>query len=261
MPFYESGSVRAYQFESFNDPAVVHAVFTRHGGVSPKPWESLNMGALVGDDRIRVEHNRQLAFQAAGRDPASIYDVWQVHSAKIVCVDSPRTQGTPNIQADAILTSNPAVTLFMRFADCVPILLFDPVIGVIGLVHSGWRGTVKKIVQVAVQGMTQNYGSEVQNIRAGIGPSIGVSRYEVGREVIEAVKAAFVETWDRILINQNGSISLDLWAANRILMTQVGLRQIETASLCTASNLQDWFSHRGENGKTGRFGVLMGLKQ
>ena len=90
MPFIKFGGVRYFTFNTFDHPKATHAVFSRRGGISPKPWESLNVGGLVGDDVQRVEYNRALAFQAVGRDPRSMCDVWQVHSPEVVCVDSPR---------------------------------------------------------------------------------------------------------------------------------------------------------------------------
>lgn len=139
MPFHQVKSIRYYTFDIFDSTALTHAVFTRQGGLSPKPWESLNVGAsaMVLDDHQRVRNNRIRAFQALGRDPDSMYDVWQVHSADVVCADHPRPDDVPHVKADAILTDNPAVTLFMRFADCVPILLHDPVRRVVGVVHAG----------------------------------------------------------------------------------------------------------------------------
>jgi YfiH family protein len=259
MPFIQSGAVRYFYFQTLDYPDITHAVFTRHGGYSPPPWESLNMGGMLGDDDKRVVRNRTLAFKVVGRDPTSIFDVWQIHSAKVICVDAPRRQGFPYIKADALLTSNPEVTLFMRFADCVPIFLFDPFRKVVGLVHSGWKGTLKKIVQEAVFTMVQKYDSKPRNIRAGIGPSISFSQYPIGVEVADLVRNKLGSESENVLTYVNGAVQFDLWEANRILLTQVGLHDIEMANICTASQLDDWYSHRGEGGKTGRFGALIGL--
>jgi YfiH family protein len=259
MPFHKSGGIRYFKFDSFDHPSITHAVFTRKGGFSPKPWDSLNMGALVGDDRKRVDKNRILAFRTMGRDPESIYDVWQVHSAEVVNAEAPRPPDVPHIKSDAILTNNPKVTLFMRFADCVPILLFDPAQRVVGLVHAGWQGTVKKVVAATVNTMVKSFGSQPAKIQAGIGPSIAAHHYQVGPEVVDKVYQAFGDHAEGLLPSQDGAVQFDLWAANRILLRQVGVEQIETSNLCTACHLEDWFSHRAEDGKTGRFGVLIGL--
>jgi YfiH family protein len=218
------------------------------------------MGGLVGDDPTRVEQNRLLAFDIVGRDPDSMYDVWQVHGNEVVLVDKPRPKMQSHLKADAIITNNPSVTLFMRFADCVPILLFDPVTNVIGIAHAGWQGTIKKIALRTVQLMSQTYGCHPTSIRAGIGPSICVEHYEVGPEIYEQVQNSFGDDRNLIMLEQNRKFYFDLWKSNHRLLQQAGLKYIEVAGICTYSNLDDWFSHRGEQGKTGRFGALIGLK-
>jgi YfiH family protein len=260
MGFLNQNGLRYYQFDQFDAQVVTHAIFTRRGGTSPKPWDSLNMGNLVGDGRERVEANRRMAFQALGRDPASMYDVWQVHSARVVQVSTPKPVEKSHVQADGMLTDQPGVTLFMRFADCVPILLFDPLVRVVGVVHAGWRGTVQKIASIAVQEMVARYGSHPADIQAGIGPSISVGWYEVGEEVKAQVAQAFGAKAERLLPTSAGRTTFDLWEANRILLTEAGLEKIEISGVCTASHPEDWFSYRAEGPPTGRFGVLIGLK-
>lgn len=126
MPFQTNAGIRYYQFERLGD-GVTQAVFTRRGGCSPDPWTTLNMGGTVGDDPGRVRENRNRALQALNRTPESVYDVWQVHGTKVAIAEAPRPTELPHLQADTILTNLPGITLLMRFADCVPILLHDPV--------------------------------------------------------------------------------------------------------------------------------------
>lgn len=259
MPFRESGGLRYLQFDLF-DRNLPHAVFSRVGGVSPSPWQSLNLGSTVGDDLQRVHENRRRALAALGREGQSVYDVWQVHSAHVVVADSPRHAGTPHVQADAILTDRPGLTLLMRFADCVPILLHDPVRKVVGIVHAGWQGTVRGVVREAISTMQAAFGSDPANVLAAIGPSIGPDHYEVGPDVIEAVSASFGAAATGLLIERQGRTSFDLWAANRLLLEEAGVKYIEVATLCTACHLEDWFSHRAEKGRTGRFGALIALE-
>ena len=102
MPFHQSGSIKYYTFENLSSPAITHAVFTRHGGVSPAPWDSLNVGGYIGDELEHTYTNRVRSFEALGRDPATVYDVWQVHSAEVICTDEPRLQDIPHQKADAI---------------------------------------------------------------------------------------------------------------------------------------------------------------
>jgi copper oxidase (laccase) domain-containing protein len=108
--------------------------------------------------------------------------------------------------------------------------------------------------------METRYGTRPANLLTAIGPSIGPDRYQVGPEVVEQVKQAFNSEAPSLLPKFGDSTHFDLWAANRLTLIQAGVRQIEEAEICTASNTQDWFSHRAEQGKTGRFGVLLALK-
>jgi len=264
MPFHLSGGIKYYTFDCLRRYPIVHAVFTRRGGVSPEPWAALNVGGLVGDDPKNVGENRRMSFEALGRSLSSMYDVWQVHGRKVVCAQSPRVLDQPHIKADAILTDRPDVTLFMRFADCVPILLYDPRRGVIGVAHAGWRGTVIGVAAAAVEGMQMEYQSNPADIIAAIGPSVCARHYEVGDEVVEQVQQAFRLDAPKVLSHGDdgkglGTAKLDLWEANRLILERSGVGQVEMANICTACQPEDWYSHRAEKGKTGRFGVLVGL--
>jgi len=260
MPFDIKNGIRYFTFDVFPH-RVTHAVFTRQGGVSPEPWASLNVGGTVGDEATRVRENRYRSFTALGRRIDSLFDVWQVHSADAVCADAPRDPNKELIQADIILTDKPGVTLYMRFADCVPILFYDPQQGVVGLAHAGWLGTVRGTTSSAVRTMCENYGSKPENIRAAIGPSIGVDHYEVGHDVIAKVHESFKADAEELLQTRAGKTYFDLWKANAHQLQQAGVEKIEIAGLCTACHLDDWFSHRAEKGKTGRFGALIALKE
>ena len=260
MPFHQLDEIRYYTFDIFEGAAINHGILTRHGGVSPSPWAALNVGGTVGDDPQRVKENRRRALNALGREVESIYDVYQVHSAEVVCADAPRPPEQIHLRADAIFTDNPRVTLFMRFADCVPILLYDPVHQVVGLVHAGWMGTVRHTVLAGIRAMQAEYGTQAADILAGLGPSICAAHYQIGEDVAAQVRRVFGEDAPGLLPNLNGSIHFDLWEANRLLLTSAGVREIEVSRLCTACHVEDWYSHRAEKGRTGRFGALINLK-
>jgi YfiH family protein len=259
MPFHDRDGLRYYTFDSFSK-AITQAVFTRRGGVSPAPWDSLNVGSMVGDEKARVMENRMRSFHAVGRPPASLFDVWLVHSAQVVCAEAPRDPEKLPVQGDAILTDKPAVTLFMRFADCVPILFHDPRKGVVGIAHAGWLGTVREAARATVGAMQSRYGCKPENIQAAIGPSIGPDHYEVRADVLVQFRHVFGGDSERMLDSRQGRLYLDLWTANYIQLQKAGVEQIEVAGLCTACHREDWFSHRLEKGKTGRFGALIGLQ-
>ena len=259
MSFHQVNGVRYFQFDKFPG-SVAHAVFTRQGGVSPAPWDSLNVGGTVGDDAERVRANRARLFTALNRPLDSSFDVWLVHSADVAYADAPRDPSLESIQADIILTDKPNVTLYMRFADCVPILFHDPKKSVVGISHAGWLGTVRGVCTATVKAMQAKYGSKPEDIMAAIGPSIGPDHYEVGHDVMMQVQSVFEEDATRLLHTRKGHTYLDLWMANSIQLQRAGVEQIEVAEICTACHLEDWFSHRAEKGKTGRFGALIGLQ-
>ena len=262
MKFNKNNKIQYLSFEIF-PKSVIHAVFTRHGGVSPDPWNSLNVGGTVGDERERVKENRYLSFAAVGRSPLSMFDVWQVHSADVVIVNKPHHEQKipPELKADAMLTDNPEVSLYMRFADCTPIFLYDTYKKVVGIVHAGWQGTVKRVAAQAVLTMSAAYGSNPSNIVAAIGPSIGPDHYEVRNDVIEQVGYVFGKKSDAVLSNRDGKVYFDLWKANALLLREQGVEHIEVAGICTACDSDDWFSHRAHKGKTGRFGAIIALSK
>jgi YfiH family protein len=258
MPFRQASGLRFFQFESLDDPRLKHGIFTRRGGVSPNPWSSLNLGGTVGDHPQRVAENRIRLMKAAGRAVESSFDVWQVHSARVIEAAGPR--GKQAVQkADAIITDKPDVTLVMRFADCVPLLIFDPTRHAIGIAHAGWKGTIGGISVALVEQMGRAFGSRPEDLKAGIGPSIGPDHYPVGPDVTALAEQAFGSRAADHLHQINGGLHFDLWSTNRWQLEQAGVNSIEVAGICTACGLDDWFSHRGEAGTTGRFGALLGL--
>ncbi len=259
MNFHNSSGVCYYTFPSLEEAGVTAAVFTRIGGVSPAPWNTLNVGGTVGDDQGRVNTNRELVFKSMNRPSESIFDVWQVHSTNVIRTDRPRPLNQAHQKADGMLTNNPEVTFFMRFADCVPILLFDRVHQAIGLVHSGWMGTVNWIGKAAVEEMGKQFETNPRDILACIGPSICVDHYPVGIDVANRVRQSFNSQAGRLLKKTGENVHFDLWGANQTILQEAGVEKIELSGICTACHPNEWFSHRGEKGKTGRFGVLFAL--
>lgn len=264
MPFHNVQGVRFFTFDSLESLGFVHAVFTRKGGVSPHPWSSLNVGGTVGDAAERVMENRLRSLQALRREPSSVYDVWQVHSAEVVHVTEPRDVQQPHLRADAMLSNGPGLTLYMRFADCVPIFLVDPKRRVYGIAHAGWQGTVKRTAAALVGHFVRVYNCQPGELVACIGPSIGPDHYEIGPEVIHQVRLTFGKAAEELLCTSNGDfpgskVKFDLWKANQRVLEQAGVYKVETAGICTACHVEDWYSHRAEAGRTGRFGALIGL--
>lgn len=250
------GQLTCYTFDSF---AVPHGIFTRAGGVSADQWSSLNVGGSVGDDPDNVRANRKRMREALSLAYEQVRTTWQAHEATVIVGDETPTDFDNPPKADAIVTNHTDVGLEQRYADCVPILLHDPVRGAIGLAHAGWRGTVAHVGPATVAAMTQHFGSQPSDIVAGIGPSICPDHYTVGGEVAEAIRTAFGETNGLLFQDADGKTHLDLWEANALALRRAGVDKVEIGGLCTACHTEEFFSHRAESGRTGRFGALISL--
>jgi YfiH family protein len=247
-----------YQFDFW--PDLKHGIFTRNGGTSHAPWSSLNLGGNVGDDPKSVRRNHELMYAALGLSERRACTVWQVHSADVVMVTEPVRGRRWLALADGMITNRAETPLAMRFADCTPLLFHDRTKGVIGIAHAGWRGTILGVARRMVEAMVQAYDCNPADIQAGIGPSIGPERYQVGEEVVAAVKDYFCTTDGLIRRDPSDNTAyFDLWAANQLDLERAGVRQIEVAGICTARRTDEFYSHRAEKGRTGRFGAVLSL--
>ena len=260
---FEINRKESLEYYTFVAPAfegIVHGFFTRRGGVSSSQFESLNLGGGLGDSSKNIIENRRRILHAIGRSEISVFDVWQVHSAQTLFTDKARNVGDEYQKADAIFTQNPAVTLLMRFADCVPILMYHPKKRIVGIIHAGWEGTLKRISSKAVEEACRRYFTMPNEWIAGIGPSIGPDHYQIGKKVEEIGKEIFPRDFESVFIYKDGNVYMNLWEANRNLLRKAGVEEIISMEVCTACDTGSWFSHRIENGKTGRFAGLIGLE-
>ena len=247
-----------YRFERLCEAeGVAHAVLTRIGGVSRPPYATLNLCRSDGEDPAAVEENLRRASHALGLEPGKFVRPSQVHGARVGVVERVDL-GTVHPDTDALVTAAPAVPLLMCFGDCASVLFFDPVRRVIGMAHAGWRGVVAGSVTATVRAMTEQLGCDPADLWAGIGPTIGPCCYAVGPEVVAAVEAACPPGAD-VVRAVGGRTHLDLPAAVQAQLHAAGLEQVEDAGLCTACHVDEFFSHRAEHGRTGRFGVVMEL--
>lgn len=268
LRYEHAGTLPVYRFDQLDSkPELTHAVFTRLGGVSLPPYASLNLGHAVGDALAAVKTNHERVCSSLGIYSSQIVTCHLTHSADVFVVTA-ADRGQQVGQGDAMVTADRGVYLSMRFADCAPILLHDPVRGAVGLAHAGWRGTVKNVAGAVVQAMVSQLGCSPETITAVIGPAIGPCCYEVGDEVIEAVEATFRRLQPardddaNLLSRRNGNRAhFDLWEANRRQLVAAGVGQVIMAGLCTACRTGQFFSHRAERGHTGRFGVVIGYKE
>ena len=248
-----------YRFSSFDElPAVDHAVFTRLGGASNAPFASLNLGGSVGDNRACVDRNHQRAYHVLNVAKHNTVTAWLVHGRAVRAVGV-RQAGQVVKHVDGLVTQDRDLCLFMRFADCVPLIFYDPVRNAIGIAHAGWRGTLAGVGPATVLVMQRQFASSVEDIRVGVGPGICSSCYAVGDEVVDAVRRAFKDS-QSLLPTANGVAHFDIPAANERQLREIGVIAIEHAGICTSCRVDEFYSYRSEGGTTGRFGVGIVLR-
>lgn len=248
----------------FASIAAPHAVSTRHGGVSKAPYASLNVGYGTPDEEDRVADNRRLLTAALGIAPEAVVagrlshgnEVTVFHGTAIPAVARPVRSGSQRrdraFLSDAAVSDVPGLYFLLTFADCVPLLFHDPVRGVVGAAHAGWRGTAAGIAGRVVAAMRGGFGCAPADIRAAIGPSIGPCCYAVGEDVPVTFRAHGNDPHVR-------AGRLDLWAGNEAQLRAAGIRDVERADLCTSCRPDLFYSHRAEHGRTGRFALVAGL--
>ncbi len=255
--------VITYTFDFLADyPAAAH-VSTRHGGVSPAPFDTLNFSITRGDAPQNVEQNRPRLYAALGLDINHGVSTHQVHGTGVAKVDW-ADAGTRQAAPDGLITDAVGLPLALVFADCVPLVLYDPVQHALGACHAGWRGTVNGTATATLWGMQAAYGTQPAEVRVGIGPSIGPASYEVGDEVVEMaqVRLKRAERFFRYPNGEQARPYFDLWAANAAQLVDAGVveEHIEISAIDTAQNTQDFFSHRAERGQCGLFAMVAWLE-
>lgn len=262
MNLKQAGDVRFYSFLHMEEwPSFTQAVFGRPGGVSEGALASLNLSFAVDDDPEKVRANRAIAARAVGWGPDRYVSARQVHGRRASQVSRTMAGGPELPETDVLVTNEPGVLLLLKFADCVPVILWDPVRRVAGLAHAGWRGTVLGAPASAVEMMAVTYGSNPADIMAGIGPSIGPCCYVVGPEVERAAGQVFAGA-GVLHRSGDGEVRFDLWSANAETLMRAGVSEekIAQSELCTRCNSHLYFSHRASGGRAGRFGAVAGIR-
>jgi YfiH family protein len=233
-----------------------HAFTTRRGGVSRDPFASLNLGLSVGDAREAVEENRRRALRAFGADPERTARVSQVHGAAVVEAREAR----PDLEADALVSDDPGWTLAISMADCVPVLLVDPTRGAVAGAHAGWRGLAAGVLGATVATLRDRYGSPPGELWAAIGPHVSGPRYQVGPEVVDALRAAGLSgDHARPDPSEAGRFRLSLGGAAREALVRAGVPggRVLDGGWCTASEPDRFYSHRRDGRRTGRHWALL----
>jgi len=252
--FRAVGDLRLLTWAALDVSGADAVVTARTGGVSSGPYESLNLSFSVGDDPGCVLENRHRLATAFGADLGDFVFARQVHGDRArVVTESGRGSGAFRLDdaidgIDALVTASPEVVLAILTADCVPIVLHDPVAGVLACVHAGWRGTVAGVTAAAVAAM-RGLGTRPSDVVAGIGPAIGADRYQVGPDVHEAVSRSFGPAAPAFLRpdpSAPGRWLLDLPSANRHALREAGVPgpQIHTTDLVTGPASGHFFSDR-----------------
>ena len=228
-------------------PHIRHGFTTREGGVSSGSLTSLNLARRPGETTANLLENWRRAVEGIGLEGSPVAIVNQVHGHAVLAGDAPRGPLDPLGDADALVSTTPGVVVAVRVADCVPVLLAAP--GAVAAVHAGWRGTVQRIVPIAVQVLCARAGCRPQDVVAAVGPCISVDAYEVGDEVLDAVSA--------LGPGLTRGRHADLRAANAHLLRECGVEQVDVLEGCSTDAA--FFSHRRDRGDTGRQAALIGL--
>lgn len=226
-------------------PHLVHGSFTRKGGISLPPFDSLNVGLSVGDDLSAVQHNRAAILKALQLSKMEILS--QVHGKRIICVDEESER-----EGDGLVTAKPGTCLVIQHADCQAVLFYDPIRQVIAAAHAGWKGNVQNIYGEMVELLRRRYGTCPADLLVYISPSLGPTAAE-----FKNYKQEFPEEFWEFNV---GNAYFDLWEIAKMQLKKSGVLEhhIEIAKICTYQDRPRWFSYRRDK-VCGRNATVIGL--
>lgn len=263
-------SVPYLEYPMLKDTGIVrHGFSTRLGGVSEGYYASMNLSFDRGDKKEAVAENFRRIGEALGVRCEDMVLSRQTHTTNVrIVTNADRGKGITRerdyTDVDGLVTNVPGICLVTSYADCVPLFFVDPVKKVIGLSHSGWRGTVGKIGRKTVELMHERFGSDPADILAAVGPSVCMDCYEVSSDVIEKFKEAFPENcWEQLFYEKpDGKYQLDLWKANELIFQESGIlpEHIAVTNVCTHCNSDILYSHRAAGDKRGNLCAFLALK-
>ena len=229
----------------FKNIVATHCVSTRVGGVSSGVYATMNLGAHLGDTPENVAENFKILRDGVFGGNGKIVRTHQTHGTNIALVDE--NTGVLD-DVDGLITNVPGLILTTYFADCVPLLFYDPVAGAIGNAHAGWRGCAENMAEKMVNAMTNHFGSKPCNILVGIGPSISAVHFQVGQDVVEKFKNTLPFSSDFVYNSpeHKNKFYIDLWqiCCQALILAGISPENIEVAGLCTFENKDLFFSHR-----------------
>lgn len=245
------GKIAYCQFQRLAlEPGLKHAVFTRHGGVSNPPFDSLNTSYSTEDNPEHVRKNLGLVREVLGA--GSLVYLNQVHGTNVLVLREGFPGLPQEVQADAVMTNRIDVALMVKQADCQGVILYEPDAHAVAIVHCGWRGNTLNILAAVVERMVRELGCRKTRILAAIGPSLGPCCAE-----FVTYRKIFPEKFKSSMIREN---YFDLWQISRKQMLEAGVpdENIETARVCTVCRRDLFFSYRAEK-TTGRFATAVML--
>lgn len=242
-----------------------HCFTTRLGGVSVGHLESLNLSMSQGDDPANVVENYRRIGAVLGFTPQDVVMARQTHSDIVLRVGREH-RGAGLLreklpECDALITNEPGVALFVSTADCTPILLHDPVTGAVGAAHAGWRGTAAAIGAKTVAAMVRCFGCDPRNIRAAIGPNIGLCHFETDADVPQAMVSAYGGEAEAFITQKGSKFYLDLKAINALSLRRAGVEHIDISTECTVCQCDRFWSHRVTRGNRGAQGAIILCKE
>ncbi len=264
----EINGLEYYIIPSFEETGLVnHGFTTRIGGVSPEPFNTLNLGMKTEDESGNVIMNYQKISEVFSVPLEKMVLSDQVHGTAIrIITEEDAGKGLVKPldykEVDGLLTDVKGLMLLTFYADCVPLFFLDEAKKVAGVAHAGWKGTVGRIGEKMVNTMKDIYHSNPEDILVSIGPSIGSCCYSVRKDVYNIFEKN-LSSVEEVLMKESIDIwKLDLWSANKKVLEENGIlsRNITISGLCTSCNNHKFFSYRKDNGKTGRMAAMIQLK-
>jgi polyphenol oxidase len=256
----EVGEIRILVCRSLEEKGFINGFSTRTGGVSQLPDGALSLSGFDFDSKENIAENRRRFFSALGVSHRLVC-VRQVHGDSIVKIDEVSELGDLEAAADSLVSNVDGVVVGSKTADCVPILIGDPVTGAFAAVHAGWRGTVQSIVRKTVERLEKEYSSKPEDMIAAIGPAASGRSYEVGEDVIVAFREKFTGCEHLFDPTRDGHALIDLHLANAEQLVAAGLKHenVHVAPFCTMESPELFFSHRVDSEKYGKTGRLLAV--
>ncbi len=257
------GGISFFSSSLLESAPVTHAFLSRRGGVSVAPFDSLNFDSRDADPAEQVEKNLSRVSSAFGLDAGRLVTVNQVHGDNVLLVDDKTQHLRKKVDADAVITTVSGVPIGILTADCLPVLLYDPVKRAVAAVHAGWKGSAAGVVLKTIEMMKKKFSTRPGDILAALGPYIGPCCYAVKENVASEFERGFGSSSVDYIQDIYGELRLDIGMGNISQLVGAGVQRekISMVAACTSCNNGLLFSYRKDNGVTGRQLSFIMLKE